>query len=82
MAGTSAWTDSLAVQPGAVNLAWISAAGATAYVVAHDFPADATGKGEWHSLTQNGTTATVAGLAPNAAGLSLPSLPVAVTPAP
>ena len=76
-------------------------AGATAYVVAHDFPADATGKGGWHSLphrgatlTQTGATATVAGLTPaaaatarfrvqarNATGLSLPSLPVTVTPA-
>ena len=49
-------------------------AGATAYVVAHDFPADATGKGGWHSLphrgatlTQTGATATVAGLTPAAA---------------
>ena len=120
-AGTSAWTDSLVVQPGAgpyrspapggltatgsatgaVTLTWTAVAGATAYVVAHDFPADATGKGGWHSLphrgatlTQTGTTATVTGLAPaaaatarfrvqarNAAGLSLPSLPVTVTSA-
>ena len=121
-AGISAWTASLAVQPGAgpyrppapggltaaasatgaVTLTWTAVAGATAYVVAHDFPADAAGQGGWHSLphrgatlTQTGTTATVAGLTPaavatarfrvqarNAAGLSLPSLPVTATPAP
>ena len=69
-----------------MTLAWTAVAGATAYVVAHDFLVDAAGKGEWHSLTQHGTTTTVAELATaarfrvqarNAAGLSLP---VAVTP--
>ncbi len=61
-----------ATAAGAATLTWDAVAGATAYVVQHDFPPDAAGRGGgWQALphrgatlTLTGTTATVAGLPP------------------